>query len=131
MGAYYIVTDLVLRARLDLAPLDVVLRRAGLHGGMTLNNGVWRAGYSSYERSCRHPAEALDHLLRIVEGLEGDARDLWDRCLSRRFDQGYECFDERLASNWQVKAPLLRRLADVNGDLVVTIYRADEISQAE
>lgn len=51
---------------------------------------------------------------------------LWDQSMSRRFDLGFECFDERLYSRWQVKAPLLRRLAEVNGDLVITIYRDGE-----
>jgi len=127
VGAYYIVTDLNLRARFDIAILDVELRRAGLHGGVSEPyKGVWRAGYSSSERCCWHPAEAIDELLRIVEGLGADARSVWDRCASRRFDMGYECFDERFSANWQVNASLLRRLAAVNGNLVVTIYRADD-----
>ncbi len=125
MGAYYIVTDLEVRARFDIAVLDVELRRAGLHGGTSICRGVWQGQYSSSERCCKHPAEALDELLRIVEGLEGEARDLWNRAASRRFDVGFECFDERFASRWQVAAPLLRRLAEADGDLVVTIYRAD------
>jgi hypothetical protein len=125
VGANYIVTDLELRARFDLAPLDVELQRAGLHGWVTHHDSVWRAHYSGSDRCGRNPAQALDHLLQIVEGFDGDSRDMWDRCISRRFDLGYECFDERFASRWQIKAPLLRRLADVKGDLVVTIYRAE------
>jgi hypothetical protein len=129
VGANYIVTDLELRARFELSSLDGELRRAGLHGWVTLHGAVWRANYSGSDRCCRNPSEELDHLLQIVEGLGEASRDLWDRCISRRFDLGYACFDERFASRSQIKAPLLRRLADVNGDLVVTIYRADEKEQ--
>jgi ATP-dependent helicase YprA (DUF1998 family) len=39
---------------------------------------------------------------------------------------GFQGFDERFHSNWQVSGRLMRRLADVEGDLVVTIYRDDE-----
>ncbi len=131
MGAYYIVTDLCLRARFDFAVLDVELRRAGLHGRVSMNRGVWFASYSSSERCCRNPAEALDHLLGIVEGLDGEAKDIWDRCTSRRFDLGYECFNERFASRWQIKAALLGRLENVNGDLVVTIYRNDDEEETD
>ena len=126
VGAYFIVADLDLRARFDLAVLDDELRQTGLHGGVRLSGNVWRASYSSSERCCRHPSEALDHLLRIVEGLREEARSHWDCCSSRRFDLGYQCLDERFASRWQIKAPLLRRLSKVNGDLVVTIYRSDD-----
>lgn len=125
VGAYYIVTDLDIRARFDLAVLDTDLRQAGLFGRVDLHQGVWRGGYSG-RGCCGHPAEALDYLLQIVEGLGTEARMLWDQSMSRRFDLGFECFDERLYSRWQVKAPLLRRLAEVNGDLVITIYRDGE-----
>ena len=39
---------------------------------------------------------------------------------------GYQSYDERFHANWQVNASLLRRLADVNGSLVVTIYRQSD-----
>jgi hypothetical protein len=125
MGAYYIVTDLVLRARFDLAALNVELLEAGLHGGVNFYQGVWSANYSSSKRGCRIPCEALDELLGIVENLSEESRTLWDRCKVRRFDLGFQCFDERHYARWQVKAPLLMRLAAVNGNLVVTICRDD------
>ncbi len=127
MGAYYITTDLSVRARFDLATLDTEFQRAGLHGGVRLYRGVWSADYSSGQ-CVRHPAWALDHYLRIVEGLEEEARELWERAMARRFDLGYESFSERHASRWQINASLLRRLSDVNGNLVVTVYRPDESS---
>lgn len=125
MGAYYIVTDLVMRANFDLAVLDAELQRVGLHGGVGNYKGTWTGGYSSSKHGCRHPAEALGELLEIVENLSPAARDVWDRCDWRRFDMGFECYDERFDSRWQVKPPLLRRLVAVNGNLMVTIYRKD------
>jgi hypothetical protein len=130
VGAHYIVTDLDLRARFDLSLLDAELQLAGLHGGVTIWKGVWRANYSSSVRCCRHPAEAIDYLLGIVDGLGDESRDQWDRCISRRFDMGFEGFKERFYSRWQLRTPLLRRLAAVKGELVVTIYRPDKQRKA-
>jgi hypothetical protein len=135
VGAEYIVTDLYLRSRFSFSLLDSELTGAGLHGGSTFGDirpyrGVWSAVYSSSVRCCRHPAEAIDELVGIVEDLGYEAREQWDGCISRRFDIGYTCTDERFASKWQIKAPVLRRLAAVNGELVMTIYRADPPKEA-
>jgi len=125
MGAYYITMDLDLKARVDLTLLDAELRQAGLHGGANSHNGKCWASYSSSKCCSRHPAETIDHFLGIVDGLSSEARDLWNRCSSRRFDLGFQGCDERFCSRWRLKAPLLRRLADVGGDLIVTIYKDD------
>jgi hypothetical protein len=125
MGAYYIAISLDMRARFDLSVLDSEFQKAGLHGGVSLRDGIWCAGYSTTEHCCRNPADSIDHMLRIVESLGSDARNLWDGCYSRRFDLGYCCFDTRYAYKWQVNSKLMRRLAQVNGDLVVTIYPSD------
>ncbi|HSI71638.1 MAG TPA: hypothetical protein VK934_00555 [Fimbriimonas sp.] len=122
MGAYYITTDLEVRARFNPVALDEALRLAGLHGGVRECDGIWRAGYSCGP-CVYHPTSGLRHLLGIVEGLGSEARTMWDRSLSRRFDMGFQCFDERFWSKWQVSPKLMRRLANVNGNLVVTIYR--------
>lgn len=125
MGAYYIVTDLDIRARFDFEILHKELEQAGLFGNVNTYKGFWRSGYSSGE-CVRNPSEALAHLLTIVEGLGMEAKSEWNRCTWRRFDLGFESFDERFASKWNVKASLLRRVAKVRGELVITIYRSDE-----
>lgn len=125
VGAYYIVTDLELRAKFDLEELDAELQRAGLWGSVRKIDGIWVAGYSSSVRCCVHPAETLDHYLRIVENLSQRGRELWDRCLCRRFDMGFQGYDERFFAIWKIKASILRRLFEVNGDLVVTVYKTD------
>jgi hypothetical protein len=125
VGAYYITTDLEFRARFNPVVLDEELRQAGLYGGVDERRGYWKGGYSCGE-CVYHPTSGLRHLLSIVEGLGAEARGVWDRCYSRRFDMGFQGFDARFHSNWQVSGRLMRRLADVEGDLVVTIYRDDE-----
>lgn len=43
---------------------------------------------------------------------------------------GFQSFDERFASRWQINDRLMRRLAAVNAELVVTIYRAEQSREA-
>lgn len=129
VGAYYITTDLDLRARFEPSALDEALRHAGLFGGICQRDGYWQAGYSCAP-CVDAPASALRHLLDIVESLDPEARDQWDRCFSRRFDMGFQSFEERFASRWQINDRLMRRLAAVNAELVVTIYRAEQSREA-
>jgi hypothetical protein len=130
VGASYITTDLDLRARFDLSVLNAEFETVGLlPKPVGKRHGLWCAGYScpAYhgETSTQSPAETLKLLLQIVEGLTSEGRDLWDNCVTRRFDMGFMCSDERFASNWQINPALLQRVAAVKGDLVITIYRVD------
>lgn len=125
VGPYYIVTDLTIRSRFEPKVLDKELRQAGLHGGLRFYNGVWTAIYSSSNSCGRRPAGALDEQLQIVETLSGSAREQWDSCTARKFDMGFQCCNGHFYSTWKISSRLLRRLAAVNGDIVVTIYRTD------
>lgn len=132
MGAQYIVTDLEIRARFDFSPINAALQQAGLHGDMSRGcSGEWRGNYSSSKRCCRHPAEAIDELVGIIERIEGEARVLWNRCYSRRFDMGLHASDERRSSRWQISSLEMQRLAEIDGDLVVTVYRRDVYDEVQ
>ncbi len=127
MGAYYIVTDLVIRARFDFAALHDELLRAGLFGSQPAPpyRGIWQNGYSGTKNGCRHPSEAVDELAKIVENLTPEARDQWNRCISRRFDMGFQGQDEPFHAKWLITTDVLKRVTSVNGELAISIYRPE------
>ena len=66
-------------------------------------------------------------MLDVVEALSLEGLRLWNSCVSRRFNIGYECCDESFHSAWQVTPRVLRRVANAEAAFVVTIYRFTEI----
>ena len=130
MGAYYIVTDLGIRADFEFIEPESELTRLGLVGLMTSFEGVWTANYSSGP-CVYNPVDAILHLIKIVEKLSSEAQSEWDRCLSRRFDMGFESFDDRFHSEWDVPPEVLQRIVKVNGSLAITIYRGDKLKETE
>lgn len=121
----YLNTDLVLTAARDLRVLTNELAAGGLcvlavqEGG----NGLW---YSTLETSdCigdREPENTIRELLDAIEGINGDAQELWQECSQREFNIGYDCGDEPWAFNNGLSNSTLERTARVGATLRITIY---------
>ena len=130
MGASYIVTDLCIRADFDFIQLDSELIKVGMFGVKRAFEGIWSASYSSRE-GVYSPVSAIIQLVEIVEKLSSEAHSEWDRCISRRFDMGFESYKERFHSGWDIPSHVLQRIIDVNGSLAVAIYRDDNSKDTE
>ena len=130
MGASYIVTDLSVRADFEFIKLDSELSRLGLVGLMRLYEGIWTANYSSGE-CVSSPVDAILHYVEIVENLGSGAQTEWERCTSRRFDMGFESFDDRFHSDWDIPTDVLQRVISVSGSLAITIYRGEHAKKTE
>lgn len=129
MGVIYLNTDLVLRARFDLAPLHRELEDGGLVCIFSRRwHHVWECTFES-ERH-KHPSQAIEHMLDVVDCLSPLGKELWSACISRRFDVGYEGSDNPYPwtdlrwthTTWQFTPPVLQRMAQANASFVVTIY---------
>lgn len=124
MGARYINTDLVVKARFSLVSLAQSLEDQNLVvvGEPTARGGVWRVCFeSSLVRPT--PARAAEKMLTAIESLDGNARQLWDRCFLREFDLGFECHRGDFASEFSLTNEVVRRTADVGASVRITIYR--------
>ena len=131
MGACYIGTDLWVRARFDLSLLHAEFARFGLlpYPAPSVYRGIWSHTYGGGRVHHHHPSQAIDRFLEVLAELEGEARDQWDRCIDRRFNIGYDWDEDNFASHWQINPATLQRVADVNGSIVITIYRSSEIDK--
>jgi hypothetical protein len=133
VGAIYINTDLELRARFELGPLNSELAEAGLTAIFSKYlHGVWESTYESGKH--HHPSQAIDQMLDVVDRLSPVGRNLWNACISRRFNVGYEGSDEPYPwtdlrwthTTWQFTAPMLQRMVSANSSFVVTFYPQQE-----
>ncbi len=125
MGATFLNTDLILKARFDLRPLVNALTNNGLFvlGDVTVKGGVWRAALqSSLARPT--PERATARILTAIESLDDVQCVSWQGCLSRCLDFGYECCDESFESTSVISNPLLLRIASAGATMAVTIYRS-------
>ena len=125
MGATFLNTDLILKARFDLRPLVKALTNNGLVvlGDVTVKGGVWRSALES-NLARPTPERATARILTAIESLDDAQCVSWQGCLSRCLDFGYECCDESVESTSAISNRLLLRITSVGATMAVTIYRS-------
>ena len=122
----YLNTDLDLVASRDLTTLATALESRGvfpLHVAQS-QDGCWYASLETSEEF-RDPESNAASLLKAIETLDNDSRELWLACTSRELNIGYECGDEPWAFNHQLTAATLARAAALGISLRITLYPAD------
>ncbi len=129
MAARFLNTDVNLKARFDLKPLCNELEKLGFHStGDPIRRGSEWTAVLEHDYSCKQgePAKLTEHILRSVESLEGEFREIWNRCLSRSFDMGFDFDGETFSSTFVVKPEHLERISAAGMSLMVTMYRNSE-----
>ncbi|QDT47643.1 hypothetical protein Pan258_16790 [Symmachiella dynata] len=121
---HYLNTDLDLIAAVELSPLIEALESDGrlfsLH--MTLgDDGFW---YSTCETESQfdEPDANIVHMLDAIESLPDAARAIWDQCVTREFNPGYDCGAEPWGFNQGLSNETLRRMAAVGASFRFTLY---------
>lgn len=74
------------------------------------------------DENATEPEPNIIRLLDAVDALTDASRELWNRCLKREFDVGYDCGDEPWAFNQGLSNDVLRRMADCGATFRITIY---------
>lgn len=129
---HYQITDLDLRAPLDLAPLADALAQRGLFAYYVGpgQDGSWSARFATAS-GFREPDPDIAAMLTAIESLDEPSRSLWATCTSRDFNIGYDCGDAPWAFNQQLSAATLTRIAAAGAGLVITIYPVLETEAVE
>lgn len=120
-GICFVNVDLEVEAR---EPLDLLVREFG-EDVFVLYNGEARGRYLAAFETALGSGDAettIACLCGLVESLPEEARALWDRCILRTFDIGYEGGDTPSSFRSIIHPLTLRRVADLGATLVVTIY---------
>lgn len=119
----YLNTDLDLTSADDLTALAVAFKAGGvppLHVTPG-DNGLWYACFET-DDTYVEPEPNIAAMLKVVEKLVPTLRTVWDHCMRREFNVGYDCGSEPWAFNQGVSAELLGRMAAVGASLRITLY---------
>jgi hypothetical protein len=129
--ARYLNTDLDLIAEQDLTLLVQALETSGfyaLHAGVG-DDGKWYATLEINEVAdealhLRQPELTIVLMLDAIEALDAPARALWDACMSKTLDIGYQCGDGARVRNELTNATL-SRMSALGMGMFITLYPCD------
>ena len=127
----YLNTDLDLTAEQDLTLLVQALEASGfysLHTGIG-DDGKWYSTLEINEAAdeelhLRQPELTTVAMLDAIEALDASARALWDACMSKTLDIGYQCGDGGRVRN-ALTNPTLSRMTALGMGMSITLYRCD------
>jgi hypothetical protein len=80
--------------------------------------------YGSFETPFGDVEGILSEYVSLINGLSPEARGIWNRATIRVFDFGYEAGDTPNGFHSKIEADFIKRLAEIGGSIVVTIYPA-------
>ena len=123
MEIRYLNTDLDIESKSDLSR---IVEEFG-EDVITLHHGE-RRGYqhASFEISIAYDNTDADGVInsfcRLVEQMPKEVREIWDGCVSRVFDIGYESGSSPQNFRSEIRASTIKRVAEIGASVVVTIY---------
>ena len=129
--ARYLNTDLDLIAEQDLTLLVQELETSGFYSlhAVVGDDGKWYATLEINEAAdeelhLRQPELTTVAMLDAIEALDASARALWDACMSKTLDIGYQCGDGARVRNELTNATL-SRMSALGIGMFITLYRCD------
>lgn len=96
-----------------------------------LFNGKNGSGYSfvSFEIHSLHERD-IDGLVSsfclLIENLSSEAKLIWDRCHSKKFDAGFESGSFPRSYRTELRADTIKRVAEIGASIAITIYPESE-----
>ena len=121
MEIRYLNTDLEIESKSDLSRIveefgeDVIVLH---HEEM---RGYQHASFEISESSADADG-VINFFCLLVEELPGEVREIWDGCVSRVFDIGYESGGSPQNFRSQIRASTIQRVARIGASIVITIY---------
>lgn len=121
MEIHYLNTDLIIESKSDLSRIveelgdDVIV----LHHGE--RRGYQHASFETAVDSTDADG-TINSFCMLIESLPHDAREIWNECLLRVFDVGYESGSSPPNYRSEIRASTIRRVANIGASIVTTIY---------
>ena len=121
MAVRYLNTDLDIESKSDLSRIveefgdDVIV----LHHGEI--RGYQRASFEIAGNSTDADA-VMNSFCTLVEELPKEVREIWDGCVSRVFDIGYESGTSPQNFRSEIRASTIERIARIGASIAITIY---------
>ena len=121
MEIQYLNTDLDIESKSDLSR---IVEEFG-EDVITLHHGEMR-GYQQARFETSYDNIDADGVMnsfcRLVEQMTKEVREIWDGCVSRAFDIGYESGSSPQNFRSEIRASTIQRVAEIGASVVITIY---------
>jgi len=86
------------------------------------NNEIKKVHYASFETSYSEENEIINEYVSIISALSSDSKSLWNNCIKRVFNIGYESGKEPSSYESRINENSVKALAEINGSIYITIY---------
>ena len=119
----YLNTDLDIKSSRDLTTFIKELENnevSPIHSEQD-EDGIWFYILETCQ-DFKGPEECITFLLDVLDSLSPQNKTIWESCLSKEFNIGYDCGDKPWGFQNALSAQTLQRLADSNSSLKITIY---------
>jgi len=119
MEIEYLNTDLQIES---LADLTIVVDELGEDVFVLFNGQIKGYNMVSFETNDVHSGadETINHFCLLIENLSPQARTLWDECVSREFDIGYQGGDSGSSFHSKLRAATLKRVAALGAHMLAS-----------
>ncbi|MEM7182460.1 MAG: hypothetical protein AAF518_16215 [Spirochaetota bacterium] len=122
----YLNTDLDVKSSNDLTSFLAELENkevSAIHSEKD-KDGIWFCILETWQ-DFTEPEECIISLLDTIDSSSPKHKAIWENCLSREFNIGYECGKAPWGFQNALSPNTLKRLADANSSLKITIYPED------
>lgn len=113
--------DLDIESTVDIEP---ILKEWGNRVCVLRNEHLDGIYYGSFETNFNNKEAIIEEYVKLIEGLSSRSREIWDNALKRDFDFGYQSGTTPSHFHSNIDSVQLNKLAQVGGNLVITIYPA-------
>ena len=77
---------------------------------------------ASFETEYVGENEIIEEYVSLIESLSPEAREIWNNCIKKEFDFGYDSGDKPDDFHSKISEKSIKSLAKVGGSVTVTIY---------
>lgn len=125
MEVEYLNTDLEIQSSEDLS---IIVEEFGKDVHVLFNGQTQKHNMACFEADYPFLGadEAVSHLCLLIENLSPDARKIWDNCVSRIFDLGYQSGDSANCFRTELRTSTVSRVAAIGASIVITVYPTGE-----
>lgn len=117
----YLNTDLVIESRDDLSLIVEEFGEEVMVLDHRTTQGRHRASFET-QHDFLGADEAISHLCLLVENLSSEARNGWDRCVSRVFDLGFQGGTSLQCYRTELRVATISRVSAIGAGIIVTVY---------
>jgi hypothetical protein len=123
MEVRFLNVDLEIESSEDLQPIidDFGESVSVLYHGEN-GSGFNLASFEVYPSGARDIDGIIAEFCLYIENLSPEAKEIWDKCFSKRFDAGFQSGDFPRSYKTEIRADIVERVAKVGASIVVTIY---------